>query len=129
MVTGSTLNGTDTCAGWASYFLDHSTALPGRPSEELGEAPAHCSYWRHLLEEVGGFPEDRRAGEDTVVNVELIRRGHRAYRARDVRLVHNTPCTTVTRLVRHHFVRGPRLRPDHPRQARRTGTTCPANAN
>ena len=28
----------------------------------------------HLLA-VGGFPEDMRAGEDTVVNVELSRRG------------------------------------------------------
>jgi glycosyltransferase involved in cell wall biosynthesis len=106
MVTGSTLNGTDNWPGWASYFLDHSTVLPGRPSEPLEGPPAHCSYMRHLLEQVGGFPEGLRAGEDTVVNRELWRRGHGAQRVADVRLVHRSRCTTPIRLVRHHFVRG-----------------------
>jgi glycosyltransferase involved in cell wall biosynthesis len=106
MVTGTTLNGTLTRSGWASYFLDHSTVLPGRPSTELSSAPAHCSYRRSALVAVGGFPEDMRAGEDTVVNQELIRRGYRAYRAQDVTLVHRSPCRTPWRLLRHHFVRG-----------------------
>ena len=39
MVTGTTLNGTRTWAGWASYFLDHSAVLPGRPSTELTARP------------------------------------------------------------------------------------------
>jgi hypothetical protein len=47
-----------------------------------------------------------RAGEDTVVNNELWRRGHFAYRAQDVVLVHRSPCTTPRALVRHHFIRG-----------------------
>lgn len=106
MVTGTVLNGTRTWAGWASYFLDHSTVLPGRPSTELRGAPAHCSYRRNALESVGGFPEDMRAGEDTVVNQALFRRGYSAYRAQDVALVHKSPCRTVHRLVRHHFERG-----------------------
>ncbi len=106
MVTGSTYNGTRTPAGWASYFLDHSTALPGRPSGELRGAPAHCSYRRSALLAVGGFPEDLRAGEDTVVNQALVRRGYRAYRAQDVELVHRSPCQTVRKLVQHHFNRG-----------------------
>jgi len=106
MVTGTTVNGTRTRAGWASYFLDHSSALPGRPSGELSATPASCSYMRHLLVEIGGFPENRRAGEDTVVNGELFRRGHTAYRAAEVTLVHHSPCRTIWRLLRHHFVRG-----------------------
>lgn len=106
MVTGTTLNGTNTPAGWASYFLDHSAVLPGRPSEELRVAPAHCSYDREILLRVGGFPEDRRAGEDTVVNNELFRRGYRAYRAADVPLVHASPCRDLPKLLRHHFQRG-----------------------
>lgn len=106
MVTGTTLNGTRTLAGWASYFLDHSTVLPGRPSEELRGAPAHCSYRRSALETVGGFPEHLRAGEDTVVNQELVKRGYRAYRAQDVILVHRSPCRTVRKLLSHHFTRG-----------------------
>src|SRR6266511_718091 len=106
MVTGATLNGTDTPAGWASYFLDHAGVLPGRPSMELEAPPAHCSYAREFLLQVGGFPEDMRAGEDTVVNTALYERGFRAYRAREVVLVHHTPCADPWRLVRHHFVRG-----------------------
>jgi hypothetical protein len=106
MVTGTTLNGTPTWAGWASYFLDHSAVLPGRPSTELPGAPSHCSYRRSALLAVGGFPEHLRAGEDTVVNQELARRGYGAYRAQDVTIIHRSPCRTPWRLLRHHFVRG-----------------------
>lgn len=106
MVTGTTLNGTDTRAGWASYFLDHSSVLPGRPSTELPGAPAHCSYLRAALLEVGGFPEDRRAGEDTVVNRKLASRGYDAFRAQDVTLIHHNRCRTAWSLVSRHFVRG-----------------------
>jgi glycosyltransferase involved in cell wall biosynthesis len=106
MVTGTTVNGTPTRAGWASYFLDHSSVLPGRPSEELRGPPAHCSYIRKVLLEAGGFPGDRRSGEDTVVNVELSRRGYRAYRSQDIVLIHRSPCRGVIGLLRHHFQRG-----------------------
>ena len=106
MVTGSIVNGNLTRSGWAAYFLDHSSSLPGRPSGELAAAPAHCSYVRQFVLEAGGFPEDIRAGEDTVVNQALWRRGHRAYREREIRLIHRSPCTNPIRLVRHHFVRG-----------------------
>jgi len=64
MVTGAVLNGTRSWAGWASYFLDHWIALPGRPSMQLEAAPAHCSYMMGPLKALGGFPEDRRTGED-----------------------------------------------------------------
>ena len=106
MVTGSITNGNPTPAGWASYFLDHSSALPGRPSGELAGAPAHCSYVREFLIDAGGFPENMRAGEDTVLNQELWRRGHRAYRERAIELAHRSPCSRIPHLVRHHFVRG-----------------------
>ena len=65
MVTGTTRNGTNTAAGWAAYFLDHSSVLPDRPSQQLGAAPAHCSYEAGPLLATGGFPDDIRAGEDT----------------------------------------------------------------
>jgi spore germination protein len=106
LVTGTTLNGTTTRSGWASYFLDHSSVLPGRPSQRLTGPPAHCSYIRDHLVAAGGFPEDMRAGEDTVVNVELTRRGIAGYRAADVTIVHRSRCTNPVRLVRHHFQRG-----------------------
>ena len=106
LVTGTTLNGTKTRSGWASYFLDHSSVLPGRPSQRLTGPPAHCSYIRDHLLAAGGFPEDMRAGEDTVVNVELTRRGLVGYRAAEVTIVHRSPCSNPARLVRHHFQRG-----------------------
>jgi glycosyltransferase involved in cell wall biosynthesis len=106
MVTGTTVNGNTTWAGTASYFLDHADVLPGRPSTELHRPPSHCSYRRDVLEAIGGFPEDMRAGEDTVVNHELWRRGCSAYRAMDVWLIHRSPCRTPLGLARHHFARG-----------------------
>ena len=106
MVTATVLNGTDTPAGWASYFLDHSNVLPGRPSEELAGPPSHCSYMREHLIEVGGFPEGMRTGEDTVVNVELTRRGYRGYREREARFIHRSPCRSGRVLLKHHFRRG-----------------------
>ena len=106
MVTGSMLNGTDTPAGWASYFLDHAGSLPGRPSGSLNGPPAHCSYRSEILAESGGFPEDMRAGEDTVVNNRLFQLGHGAYRAQDVALIHRSRCERPARLISHHFSRG-----------------------
>jgi len=106
MVTGCVLNGTPTFSGWASYFLDHSEVLPGRPSTPLTGPPSHCSYRTEALVEVGGFSEDRRVGEDTVVNTELFRRGHTAVLHSKVRFHHVSPCRNPARLARHHFQRG-----------------------
>jgi glycosyltransferase involved in cell wall biosynthesis len=106
MVTGVTENGNTTQAGWASYFLDHAEGLPGHTSAELNGPPAHCSYARLPLLEVGGFPEGVRTGEDTAVNRALVRRGYVALRDPSIHLVHRSPCTTMGHLVRHHFKRG-----------------------
>jgi glycosyltransferase involved in cell wall biosynthesis len=106
MVTGTMLNGTSTWAGWASYFLDNSAVLPGRPSFAWEKAPLRCSYHREALLEVGGFPEGVRAGEDTEVNDELFRRGYGAYRERTAMTYHHSPCRRPGRLMVHHFQRG-----------------------
>jgi glycosyltransferase involved in cell wall biosynthesis len=106
MVTGTTLNGTRTWAGWASYFLDHVDNLPGQASHVLKHPPAHCSYARAPLLRVGGFPQETRAGEDTAVNWALFRLGYVAYRDPCIQLIHYSPCRTPWRLVGHHFNRG-----------------------
>ncbi len=98
------VNGTNTRAGWATYFLDHSGCCPGGPRRSWRRALTLLVRADALLE-VGGFP-DVRAGEDTVVNHELLRRGYRAYRAAGATLIHHSRCRTVSRLVRHHFQRG-----------------------
>ncbi|MEX0991735.1 MAG: glycosyltransferase [Actinomycetota bacterium] len=106
MVTGSIRNGTRTPSGWANYFLDHSTALPGRPAGELRSPPAHCSYDRDLLIAAGGFPEDLRAGEDTFVNNRMFGAGLKAYRSPEIELTHATRCDRPTALLAHHWNRG-----------------------
>lgn len=106
MVTGTILNGTDTLAGWASYFMDHSASLPARPSGPLSAPPNSCSYDRRILLASGPFPEDRRAGEDTVVNQRLWNAGFRAYRESNIEVTHVTRCRTPWRLASHHFNRG-----------------------
>ena len=106
MVTGVIINGTRTRSGWASYFLDHSDALPGCPSGELLGPPAHCSYDRKALLACGEFPEDVRAGEDTVMNRRMWELGFRAYRCNAVALTHRSPCLSPALLARHHWMRG-----------------------
>lgn len=100
MVTGTIRNLTTTPSGWASYFLDHATVLPGRPSGELSAPPPHCSYDRALLLEAGAFPDDLRAGEDTVANTAMFLAGRRAWRDRDVELFHESPCRNLAILLR-----------------------------
>jgi glycosyltransferase involved in cell wall biosynthesis len=106
MVTGTVLNGSPTRAGWATYFLDHWSLLPGRPSGELSTAPTRCSYVRFLLDRVGGFPDTVRAGEDTAVNLELWRQGFSAYRCREAAEVHTSLIGDTTTLIRRHHERG-----------------------
>jgi len=106
MVTETMANGTRTWSGWASYFLDNASVLPGRPSFVQTSAPIRCSYVREALREVGGFPEDMRTAEDTVVNEELFRRGYGAFREHDALAYHHSPCRTPGRLLAHHFRRG-----------------------
>ena len=106
MVTETMRNGTTTRAGWASYFLDNAGLLPGRPSFAFESPPPRASYHRGLLAEVGGFPEDRRAGEDSVVNEELFARGYGAWREATCETTHHSPCRTAGVLVVHHAQRG-----------------------
>jgi len=106
MVTGAIVNGLESNVGWASYFLDHFLSLPGHPSGQLAYAPSHCSYTHEALLEVGGFPEDRRTGEDTVVNKRLFLLGHAAYRSSKLALIHRSPCESAGQLWKHHFKRG-----------------------
>jgi glycosyltransferase involved in cell wall biosynthesis len=106
MVTGAVLNGTRSWAGWASYFLDHWIALPGRPTTQLESAPSRCSYMMGPLKAIGGFPEDRRVGEDTVVNNRLFALGHKAYFSSNILDIHRSPCVKPIILVRHHYQRG-----------------------
>ena len=106
MVTGITQNGNPTRAGWASYFVDQHEGLPGHRWAEISGPPAHCSYARLPLLEVGAFPEDVRTGEDTAANRALVARGYVAVRDPAIAIVHRSPATTLPKLLRHHVRRG-----------------------
>ena len=106
MVTGSTLNGTRTWAGWASYFVDHSQSLPRRPSEALAAAPSSASFLTAAVRSVGGYPEHMLTAEDTVVNTELFALGYGAWREQGAAFIHHSPCRSPRILVRHHYRRG-----------------------
>jgi glycosyltransferase involved in cell wall biosynthesis len=106
LVTCAVVNANTTRAGWASYFLDHSTQTPSHASGELDGPPGHASYATRDLRTVGGFPEDMRAGEDTVVNTRLFYAGRRAYFCAEAAFAHASPARSRRQLLRHHFQRG-----------------------
>lgn len=106
LVTVAVANGNTTRPGWASYFLDHAGQTPSRGSGQYSGVPGHASYVTRQLRSVGGFPEDVRTAEDTVVNRRLFQAGRRTYFCAESSFVHASPSTTVHHLVRHHFQRG-----------------------
>lgn len=106
MTTCAVLNGNETKAGWASYFLDHASQLPTRESGEFTGAPGHAAYLTEDVLRVGGFPEDMRAGEDTVVNQRLYHEGKKTYFTSEAAFYHASPSTTLKQLAWHHYKRG-----------------------
>jgi glycosyltransferase involved in cell wall biosynthesis len=106
MVSGSMYNRNKTCAGWASFFLDSHVTLRGRPSAILHKPPVRCSYLRWPLRQIGGFPEDLRAGEDTVANSHLVALGFSAYRSQKWVVGYYPSVTRLRSLISHHAGRG-----------------------
>jgi len=88
----------------ASHLVLFSRRMPGTP-------PARAllygvSYTRALLEEIGSFREDLRAGEDTE-HLERAARAAEPVWAPEVRTAHRNP-TSPAALVRDHCARGAR---------------------
>lgn len=106
LVTASVVNGNPTRAGWASYFLDHVAQVPSRASGPFEGVPGHASYVTADVRGLGGFPEDVRTAEDTVVNRQLFNAGKRTYFAADASFAHASPSTNVVHLLHHHAQRG-----------------------
>ncbi|MGH8969607.1 MAG: Mur ligase family protein, partial [Actinomycetes bacterium] len=106
LVTGTIVNGTRTRAGWATYFLEHSARLPGRPPGEIDGAQPYCSYVRETLVAHGGFRDDLPRGDATTVALDVTGSGYRAHLAQDVQMVHDSRCRTAHRLLSNSFQRG-----------------------
>jgi Glycosyl transferase family 2 len=86
----------------AALLLQHNRRLPDTPPRE--RLLYGLSYSRDLLERLGGFPEDLRAGEDTKLNERL---DADPVWAPDVRCAHSYP-TTLPALVHDLYARGRR---------------------
>jgi hypothetical protein len=75
-VAGSVINGTPySLTGTAGYLLEFSDWLPRRRGAPLHGPTCNLLIRRHVLEQVGGFPEDLLSGEDTILTLPLGRAG------------------------------------------------------
>jgi GT2 family glycosyltransferase len=79
-VAGGILNGTpDSRIGTAQYLLEFSEAFPRRPRPLRHAASANLLVRRDRFEALGGFPDELRAGEDTVMTFSLAGRRRLAF--------------------------------------------------
>jgi hypothetical protein len=75
-VGGAVTNGTPGHPiGSAGYYLEYTGVLPAKRILAEQRVPHSLSYDRELLGRLGGFPEDIRAGEDTVFNRRCLAAG------------------------------------------------------
>ena len=91
MVTGTTLNGNRTPAGWASYFLDHSAVLPGRPTEPLACRPPTAPTNASCSSRPAGSRTTSGRGRTRWSTTCCTRWAPGRLRAADVPLVHAQP--------------------------------------
>jgi len=105
-VGGAITNGTPWHpVGTASYFVEYSALLP---SERIlrQQAIPHClSYERELVQRLGGFPEERETGEDTILNARLLEQGASVGLDPRIRLAHVNP-TSARAYLRHLYEHG-----------------------
>lgn len=94
----------DSTAAWASYALVFGNRMPRLPADRAARYGA--SYARDLLDEVGGFREDLRTGEDTELHHRLAADGLPGWDPR-VRTAHPHP-RTVRQMAADQYARGRR---------------------
>jgi glycosyltransferase involved in cell wall biosynthesis len=105
-VGGAVTNGTPGHPiGSAGYYLEYTSVMPdGRILNEQ-DVPHSMSYERELLERLDGFPEDVRAGEDTVLNRRCVLTDTAVVVDPEIRLAHHN-LTSLRPYVRHQWEHG-----------------------
>ena len=98
MVTGVDPQRQPHPAGWASYFLDHSSACPAAVRPSSPGRPGPLLLRPRVPARGGRLPRGLRAGEDTAVNRSPGAVATVAYREQRIELVHRSPCRTPWRL-------------------------------
>jgi len=127
-VGGAIANGTPRSpVGSAGHYLEYSALLPSPRLLAEQVVPHALSYRRSLLEQLGGFPEDIRTGEDTILNKRLLAAGasvgfepravfaHRnPTRLRDFLAHQHQHGRGLVRVIREHGLKSPIGRLDGP---------------
>jgi GT2 family glycosyltransferase len=102
-VAGSVLNGTpESIVGTAEYLLEFVDLHPARnPDAVHFGATCNLILERVLWEEAGPFPEDLQGGEDTLLTMDLRKRGLFAFAPEAA--VHHLNRTRPDAFLRHQF--------------------------
>ena len=105
-VGGAITNGTPRHpVGTASYFVEYSALLPSERVLREQQIPHCLSYERALLQRLGGFPEERETGEDTILNARLADQGVSVALDPEIRLAH-VNLTSIPAYLRHLYEHG-----------------------
>jgi glycosyltransferase involved in cell wall biosynthesis len=106
LVGGAVVNGTPRSpVGTAGYLLEYSAVLPSERILSEQNPPHSLSYSRHGLARAGGFPEDARTGEDTILNERLLGAGSTLALDPEIQITHRNP-TRLRSYMRHHYTHG-----------------------
>jgi glycosyltransferase involved in cell wall biosynthesis len=102
-VAGSVLNGTpESAVGTAEYLLEFVDLHPARNPEAVHfGATCNLILERVLWEEAGPFPEDLEGGEDTLLTMDLRKRG--LFKFAPEAAVHHVNRTRPVAFLRHQF--------------------------
>jgi glycosyltransferase involved in cell wall biosynthesis len=105
-VGGAVTNGTRFHPiGSASYYLEYSPLLPSDRTLSHQSIPHALSYDRALFDRLGAFPEDTRAGEDTVFNKRCLANGVEVALDPRIQFAHRNP-TRIWSYLHHQVEHG-----------------------
>lgn len=105
-VGGAVVNGTRWHPlGSAGYYLEYTAVIPSERVLAEQSIPHGLSYARTLLDRIGPFPEDMRAGEDTVLNRRCVGSGASIGFDPEVRMTHRN-LTSVRAYLAHQHQHG-----------------------
>jgi hypothetical protein len=91
--------------GSAGYYLEYSAVMPSSRLLAAQETPHSLSYARALFDQLGSFPIDTGAGEDTLFNRRCVERGVAIGFDPDARISHRNE-TRLAAYLKHHYEHG-----------------------
>jgi glycosyltransferase involved in cell wall biosynthesis len=105
-VGGAVVNGTPRHPlGSAGYYLEYSAVMPSARLLAEQDTPHSLSYARSLFEQLGPFPVEIGAGEDTLFNRRCAQAGAAIGFDPDIRISHRNP-TRLASYLKHQYDHG-----------------------